>query len=276
MSLRKQPDRQVKKKRKIEMPENLDIKKSKYKLEEPGKFDIVGNLLCNYGLTGANLAREIFSYMDISSLQGGYLEVCKAWNLFLTNDRKLWMNKLRQTQPYLELLDKQLLDEDFASETKICKEFFDHIEKNDIYCCSKVIQIFKRIQIIHVVLQDVIQDCPVYEVFQKELIGEKLNEEIQSQIDRAEKEKHKCQKLPEYDNCFESNFAALFAQITELKVRCDELRYQREIDKYLIPLFDQNVMNVYQKWLEKENELSKSRRNKLLLGIKITLLAVSI
>ena len=49
-----------------------------------------------------------------------------------------------------------------------------------------------------------------------------------------------------------------------------------EIDKYLIPLFDQNVMNVYQKWLEKENELSKSRRNKLLLGIKITLLAVSI
>ena len=110
------------------------------------------------------------------------------------------MNKLRQTQPYLELLDKQLLDEDFASETKTCKEVFYHIEKNDIYCSSKVIQIFKRIQITHVVLQDVNQDCPVYEVFQKEK-GEKLNEEIQSQIDSAEKEKHKSHKLPVYDNC---------------------------------------------------------------------------
>ena len=129
------------------------------------------------------------------------MEVCKAWNLFLTTDRKLWMNKLRQTQPYLELLDKQLLDEDFASETKTCKEFFDHIEKNDIYCCSKVIQIFKRIQIIHVVLQDVIQDCPVYEVFQKEFVGENIAGEIQSQIDKAEKDKFHRPKLR-----FESNF----------------------------------------------------------------------
>ena len=76
------------------------------------------------------------------------MEVCKAWNLFLINDRKLWMNKLRLTHPYFELLDKELLDKDFAPKTKTCKEIFDHIEKNDIYCCSKVIQIFKRIQII--------------------------------------------------------------------------------------------------------------------------------
>ena len=54
--------RQVKKNRKIEMTENLDIQKSKYKLEEPGNFDIIGNLLCNSGLTRENLnpAREIF------------------------------------------------------------------------------------------------------------------------------------------------------------------------------------------------------------------------
>ena len=70
MALRKQPDRRVKKKRKMEMLENLEIPKRKRELEEPRIFDIVGNLLSNYGLTGCNLVRDIFSYMDVSSLQG--------------------------------------------------------------------------------------------------------------------------------------------------------------------------------------------------------------
>ena len=70
MALRKLPDRQVKKKRKIDMKETLEITKRKRKLEEPDNFDIVGNLLCNYGMTGENLVRDIFSYMDVSSLEG--------------------------------------------------------------------------------------------------------------------------------------------------------------------------------------------------------------
>ena len=70
MALRKQPDRRLKKKRKMEMPENLEISKRKREFVEPRNFDIVGNLLCNYGMTGSNLVRDIFSYMDISSLQG--------------------------------------------------------------------------------------------------------------------------------------------------------------------------------------------------------------
>ena len=71
MALRKLPDRQVKKKRKIDMkPETLEITKRKRKLEVPDYFDIVGNLLCNYGMTGENLVRDIFSYMDVSSLEG--------------------------------------------------------------------------------------------------------------------------------------------------------------------------------------------------------------
>ena len=69
MALRKQPDRRLKKKRKMEMPENLEIFKRKREFV-PRNFDIVGNLLCNYGMTGSNLVRDIFSYMDISSLQG--------------------------------------------------------------------------------------------------------------------------------------------------------------------------------------------------------------
>jgi hypothetical protein len=69
MALRKQPDRRVKKKRKMKMPENLEVAKRKRKLEEPRNFDIIGNLYCDYGMTGANLVRDIFSYMDVLSLQ---------------------------------------------------------------------------------------------------------------------------------------------------------------------------------------------------------------
>jgi hypothetical protein len=97
MSLRKQPDRQAKKKNKMEDP-------------EPENFDMVENLLINYGMTGANLAHDIFSYLDFSSLQGGRL-VCKSWNLFLTNDKKLWMNKLWRTQPCLEFLSNHLSED---------------------------------------------------------------------------------------------------------------------------------------------------------------------
>ena len=188
MALRKQPDRQVKKKRKIEIPENLDVSKKKRKLNDSGNFDIVGTLVSNYGLTGKNLVHDIFSYMDVSSIQGGHL-VCKTWNLFLINDRKLWMNILRRTQPYFEFVSNQLSDEDLdaAAERKIWKDFFDLIETNGNNCCHKIIQFFKRIQMIHTILQGLIQGCPVYEVFQKEFIGEKLAGEIRSQIDKAEK-----------------------------------------------------------------------------------------
>ena len=78
MAHRKQPYRQAKKKRKIEMPENVDITKRKRKLEEPRNFDIIGNLICNYGMTGQNLVRDIFSYMDASSLEGK--ELCRPNN----------------------------------------------------------------------------------------------------------------------------------------------------------------------------------------------------
>ena len=50
------------------------------------------------------------------------------------------------------------------------KKFFDSIEfiaQNDNYTCQEMIQLFKKIQVIHAALQGVIDDCPVYKVFQK-------------------------------------------------------------------------------------------------------------
>ena len=279
---RKQPDRQVKKKRKIEIPDNLDIKKRKRKLEveEPSNFDIIGTLVCNYGMTGENLVRKIFSYMDVSSVQGGHL-VCKNWNFFLINDRKLWMDILRQTHPYFEFLSRQLLsDEEYAADakTKIWKKHFDFIEENDKISCRKIIQLFKRIQMIQVVLQDGIQDSPVYDFFQKEFIGEKLAGEIQLQIDSVvytfvEKEK---QPNAKWGNHFKLDVARLLEQIADLNVRREEMRSDKELAQsfYNVLQFDQEYQNLHQEWLELVRKDLKAGKELLLRTTLATLFRV--
>jgi hypothetical protein len=252
MAPRKQPDRQVKKKRKLEMPENLDMTKGKRKLEleEPSSSDIIGTLVSNYGMTGENLVHKIFSYMDVSSLQGGHM-VCTTWNLFLVNDKTLWMDILRQTRPFFEFLSKQILsEEDLTIETEktIWKRYFDLVEQNEELCfplcCHKNFQGFKRFRMIHIILQDVIQDCPVYEVFQREFIGERLAREIQLKIEK-EKEKQPNAKLPKCSHHFELNFSAWLETFTTLKKCRDEMRYQKENNNDLVQ-FDKEIKNLYQ------------------------------
>ena len=48
MALRKQPDRRVKKKCKLEMQENLEITERKQKLADSRNFDLVENLLLQF------------------------------------------------------------------------------------------------------------------------------------------------------------------------------------------------------------------------------------
>lgn len=270
MALRKQPDRRVKKKRKLETPENFDIsKRKKPKLEDPENFDIIGTLLCNYGLTGESLARQIFSYMDFSSIERGRF-VCKSWNVFLINDKKIWMDILKQTLPYLEFLSSHLPDEDFAATRKTWKDHFDFVQKDEDHCCQKIIQMFKRIQIVQILFQDVIKECPVpvYKVFQKEFIGEKLVGEIQSQI----MEKHNNSKLSEY--CYSFDFKAPFAwmvgHINHMNVRRDMVSREKENYKYLLES-DENLKNLYELLLEESKEGYKLGQKLLLLGLKITL-----
>ena len=65
MSERKQPER-ISKKRTREM-----MAKSK-----PKKFDIIGELLSNYGeMTGRNISRKILSNLDFSTLQQGTIHL---------------------------------------------------------------------------------------------------------------------------------------------------------------------------------------------------------
>ena len=94
-TVRKQPDRKVKRKRK--------------NTEEPMEFDMIGILLSNYGMTGENLVREVFSNMNFWSLQQLKL-VCKSWNTFISKDRILMLKIVRQTEPKLKNLFSQLSD----------------------------------------------------------------------------------------------------------------------------------------------------------------------
>ena len=204
--------------------------------------------------------------------------VSKTWNLFLINDRKIWMDILRKTQPYFEFLSKQLLkDEDFTEDSddanrNFVKGYFDVLEKREDYCSQNIIKIFKRIQMIHIVFQDGIEDCPVYQVFQKEFIGNKLAGEIQLQIVRAKKEKQH-DPMPMIDancNCFESRFAWLFEKINQIKACRNAFKCQKETNKNW-RLFFNHVPNIFEVMLESRAKTLKLRQHQLLLGIRITL-----
>ena len=111
------------------------------------------------------------------------------------------------------------------------------------------------------------QDCPVYHVFQKKFIGEKLAGEIQLQIDTALRAENKL--LIRYD--FESSFAWLLEKIANLKVCRDETRVQIETNKDVLLEFDQNDRNIYEQLLLAIKAETNAREQQLLLGIKIIL-----
>ena len=73
-------------------------------MAESSNFDIIQVLLANFSgdWTGANISREIFSYLDFGTLMQ-VRSVCKTWNDFLTNERFLWLKFLKRTKPYLEV-----------------------------------------------------------------------------------------------------------------------------------------------------------------------------
>ena len=134
------------------MPENLDISKRKRKSEEPKNFDIIGVFLSDYGLTGQNIALQILSYLDFSSLQKSLL-VCKNWNQFLTKDQTLWPKMLGKTQPFLEYLSNELSNGD-QDECKVWQEFLDSLKTKEDIKFDKISRLFTKIMSIFSVIQE--------------------------------------------------------------------------------------------------------------------------
>ena len=134
---------------------------------------------------------------------------------------------------------------------------------------------------IHIVFQDGIEDCPDYQVFQQEFIGNKVAGEIQLQIERAAKEQKwllpypngRPMPMPMMDancNCFESRFAWLFEKITQIKACRNAFKCQEETNKSWLVIFNR-VPNIFEVMLESRAKTLKLRQHQLLLGIRITL-----
>ena len=195
--------------------------------------------------------------------------VCKTWNVFLINDRKLWMDILRQTRPYFELLKKQLVTEFtdegsiFNDERIFSESYFDFVGKNEDFCSQNIIKIFKRIQMIHIVLQDVVHECPDYEVFQKQFIGQKLAGEIQLQMDQAKKEKQQLAKLRTDRFDFRKSFAWMFNEATRVMECHDEIEFEKELKTF----YDNNI---YEELLETYKVKLDAHEMILLIGIRQT------
>jgi len=76
-------------------------------MAEDNQFDIIGALISEEGKIGENLATQIFSLLDISSLVR-VRRVSRTWNQFLKKQKSIWMEKLRRTEDFLGHLDWEL------------------------------------------------------------------------------------------------------------------------------------------------------------------------
>ena len=121
-------------------------------MAESKNFDVVSVFLSDYGMTGENIALQIFSYLDFSSLQNGLL-VCETWNQFLTKDQTLWLKMLEKTRPSLEYLSNELSNGD-ESERKVWKEFFDSLKTKEDIKFDKISKLFTKILIMFGVIQE--------------------------------------------------------------------------------------------------------------------------
>ena len=187
MSERRQSER-IAKKRTYEMM----MAKSK-----PIEFDLIGELLSNYGeMTGGNIVRQIFSYMDFSTLQQSRL-VSQSWNLFLINNKKICLQFLEKHLTNLIYFTNQLAENE-EENSSFWKEFLSRIEKADNDSCLKeIIQAFKKVQGIFETVKtfknnntkrfanlDMSDYLP--QNFNDDFVGEKVKQEIRRKIKKKE------------------------------------------------------------------------------------------
>jgi len=175
-----QPDRKVKRKM---MKTIVDLRKS-------NKFDMLGDLFSNYNM----ITRQIFSYLDFSSLQQGRL-VCRSWCHFLSNDPIFWRDMLMRSKPYLKILFNKLTDGDpddensketSAAFSQLANEYFACLKNQKSLHYLRIFEIFKNIQGIIFAIGSGNRDSSGFKIldyqlgyeWQYHLVGKRLYEEM--------------------------------------------------------------------------------------------------
>ena len=87
-----------------------------------------------YGMTGENISRKVFSYLDIFSLMRGRM-VSKTWNRYLSQQKCIWMAHLRKTLSFLDYFEEMTQD---------IRMLFDSLEENGKV--EDIIWVFQKIQ----------------------------------------------------------------------------------------------------------------------------------
>ena len=144
-------------------------------------------------MTGGNITREIFSYLDFSTLQQGRL-VAKSWNHFLANDKKIWLQALEKHLPNLIYFTNRLTENEEENST-FWKEVWNSIEKEDNKGPKELFDTFKRVQHIF----EMVKICAKSKLvsyknfhtvdhlpFHDDFVGEKLKKVIHREIEKKE------------------------------------------------------------------------------------------
>ena len=192
---RKQPKRQTKKtacEKLCEMAESKCGKNSKAvefpkfyrkkkktckKLAKTNQFDFIGILITEKGLAGKNICLKIFSYFDFSTLTEAH-QVSKSWNQFLSQQKCVWMEKLRRTEGLLDRNSRFL---------KCPKKLFDSLEKKGKI--EDIIDTFMRVQYLKVVYDPRLYDYAVNLVdFTNYEIGEKFQYDFLSHVEKLRRQ----------------------------------------------------------------------------------------
>jgi len=252
-----QPDRIVKKKCETMWP------------RKPRNFDLLGDWISNYGITGSNLTYWIFSYLDFSSLRKGRL-VCKSWCQYLTNDRLLWLNMLMRTKPYIENLFNKLsydkYKETSASYTDFANDFFERIKRPNNLQFEQMLKLFGKLQTITIVIiisrTEDISDLTIGLDLKRNLIGKNLFEEI---IVELEKMRH-----PFY-NWLRRRISSTKGHKKEIRCLKKEIRdidstthlFLHDMRTFLLQIKGMMEENV----LTEENEIQKQLKS-ILQGLK--------
>merc|ERR1712080_99036 len=177
------------------------VKKNHETLMKPRQFDIIGEWISNYGMTGANLTQWIFSYLDFSSLQQGRL-VRKGWCHFLTYDWVMWRNMLMKAKPYLENLFNKLSNDKYMEISdayrKLSKDVFERIKKQGSLPYKQRLKLFGKIQSIMVIIQrsnfqiGAGCDLRLHMDLKYNLIGNNLFQEILGTVDKRRPQNSFC------------------------------------------------------------------------------------